>query len=106
MEIPSDGNMGIPRSKMPQIKSRDYPEFVDYLSSNGATFSKETVPASSLKPVQNEFSKAGVLKAMQKELDGVGDKPWHEIVGCLATVTKRKKCSESNSSRANTGLHY
>ena len=75
MEIPSDGNMGIPRSKMPQIKSRDYPEFVDYLSSNGATFSKETVPASSLKPVQNEFSKAGVLKAMQKELDGVGDKP-------------------------------
>tara|TARA_B110000902_G_scaffold59756_1_gene70222 strand:+ start:2092 stop:5484 length:3393 start_codon:yes stop_codon:yes gene_type:complete len=75
MEIPMDGNMGIPRSKMPQIKSKDYPEFVDYLAANGATFSKESVPARSLTPVQNEFSKDGVMRAMQKELSGVGDKP-------------------------------
>ena len=75
MEIPMDGNMGIPRSKMPQIKSKDYPEFVDYLAAKGATFSKESVPARSLTPVQNEFSKDGVMRAMQKELSGVGDKP-------------------------------
>ena len=47
MEIPMDGNMGIQRSKMPQIKSKDYPELVDYLAAKGATFSKESVPARS-----------------------------------------------------------
>src|SRR6056300_55031 len=70
IEIPDDEGMGIPRSRMPQIKSSDYPEFIDYLADNGATFEKETVPARSLKPVQKEFSKAGVEKQMQKKQDG------------------------------------
>ena len=66
IDIPSGKGMGIPRKKMPQIKSSDYPEFVDYLADNGASFTKETVPATSLKPVQKEFSKKGVEKQIKK----------------------------------------
>ena len=75
IEIPDDEGMGIPRSRMPQIKSSDYPEFIDYLADNGADFTKETVPARSLKPVQKEFSKQGVEKQMQKRHDGKDKKP-------------------------------
>jgi len=72
IDIPSGEGMGIPRKQMPQIKSSDYPEFVDYLADNGASFTKETVPATSLKPVQKEFSKKGVEKQINKlAKDGV-----------------------------------
>ena len=72
INIPSGEGMGIPRKQMPQIKSSDYPEFVDYLADNGASFTKETVPAKSLKPVQKEFSKKGVEKQINKlAKDGV-----------------------------------
>ena len=67
---PVDKNWGIPRSEMPQIKTSDYPEFLDYLDSHGVRFSKQTVPADSLKPIQGEFSDAGVEKALNlRKLD-------------------------------------
>lgn len=75
IDIPSGEGMGIPRKKMPQIKSTDYPDFIDYLADNGATFKKETVPATSLKPVQKEFSKKGVEKQMTKLAQGGPKKP-------------------------------
>ena len=75
IDIPSGEGMGIPRKKMPQIKSTDYPDFIDYLKDNGATFKKETVPATSLKPVQKEFSKAGVERQMTKLAQGGPKKP-------------------------------
>lgn len=58
--------LGIKRSEMPQVATADYPEFIDYLKDNGAHFTKETVPADSLKAIQGEFSDAGVEKALLK----------------------------------------
>ena len=58
--------MGVKRTEMPQIATDDYPAFMDYLKDNGATFSKETVPAKSLKAIQGEFSDQGVEKALRK----------------------------------------
>ena len=58
--------MGIKRNEMPQVATKDYPEFMDYLKDNGAEFKKETVPAKSLKAVQGEFSDQGVEKALRK----------------------------------------
>ena len=75
IDIPSGEGMGIPRRKMPQIKSSDYSEFVDYLADNGASFTKETVPATSLKPVQKEFSKKGVEKQINKLVKNGVKKP-------------------------------
>jgi len=75
IDIPSGEGMGIPRKKMPQIKSSDYPEFIDYLADNGATFTKEVVPPQSLKPVQKEFSKQGVEKQIKKAAKGKPKKP-------------------------------
>ena len=60
---PAD-TMGVARDKMPQVKREDYPEFIDYLKDNGAQFSKETVGPRTLKPIQGEFSDAGVEKAI------------------------------------------
>ena len=75
IDIPSGEGMGIPRKQMPQIKSGDYPEFIDYLADNGASFTKETVPATSLKPVQKEFSKQGVEKQIKKLVKNGVKKP-------------------------------
>ena len=58
--------LGIKRNEMPQIATDDYPEFMDYLKDNGATFKQETVPADSLKATQGEFSDQGVEKALTK----------------------------------------
>ena len=57
--------MGIKRKDMPQIKSADYPEFIEYLEDNGARFRKETVPASDLKAMQDEFSDKGIIKQLE-----------------------------------------
>jgi len=60
-----EDTMGIKRNQMPQVATKDYPEFLDYLKDNGATFSKDTVPADSLKAIQGEFSDHGVEKALK-----------------------------------------
>lgn len=60
--------MGIKRKDMPQIKSADYPEFIEYLEDNGARFRKETVPASDLKAMQDEFSDKGIIKQLEKNI--------------------------------------
>ena len=57
--------MGIKRNQMPQVATKDYPEFLDYLKDNGATFTKDIVPADSLKAIQGEFSDQGVEKALR-----------------------------------------
>ena len=71
INMSSDGDgMGIPRKKMPQIKSKDYPEYFKYLNDKGVNFEKiEGVNAATLKPTQSEFSKAGVERQLQKMLD-------------------------------------
>lgn len=69
---PDVKNQGIPRSKMPQIATKDYPEFLDYLKEKGGDINKKSMSAKDLKPIQNEFSDAGVEKAIAK---GKLDKP-------------------------------
>lgn len=61
-----EDTMGIKRNQMPQIATDDYPEFIDYLRDNGASFTKASVDPNSLKAIQGEFSDAGVIKALQK----------------------------------------
>jgi len=67
IEIPIDKKFNLPRSKMPQVHIDDYPEFFDYLSNNGATFSKEKVSPRSLKPMQGEFAEKGVITSIIKD---------------------------------------
>lgn len=62
---PEEETLGIPRRQMPQVRSDDYPEFLSYLKDNGASIEVDRVPAASLKPIQKDFSDAGVLKALQ-----------------------------------------
>ena len=78
IDMPADGEgMGIPRKKMPQIKTKDYPEYFKYLKDNGVDFQKlDGVKAATLKPTQSEFSKQGVEKQLQKMWNkNDGDKP-------------------------------
>lgn len=70
--------LGIKRADMPQVHRDHYPELLDYLTSHGGNFKNSTVHASELKPVQSEFSDAGVEKMMQKKgvtSDGKDKKP-------------------------------
>jgi len=59
--------MGIRRAEMPQVATKDYPEFIDYLKDNGAHFTKDTVSPDSLKAIQGEFSDQGIEKALMKQ---------------------------------------
>ena len=61
--------LGVKRKDMPQIKSDDYKEFIDYLQKNGAKFTKETIPARDLSAMQQEFSDAGILKQLTKNIE-------------------------------------
>ena len=59
--------LGIKRADMPQVKSSDYKEFMAYLENNGAQFTTEKdIPAKDLKPVQSEFSDAGIARQRAK----------------------------------------
>ena len=61
---PKKDTLGIPRSKMPQVASKDYPELMKYFKDNGATLKKEKISANKLKAIQGEFADAGVEKAL------------------------------------------
>lgn len=57
------GTKGIPRAEMPQIKAEHRGAMVNFLNARGIEHQEETVPASSLKPTQAEFSREKVAKA-------------------------------------------
>ena len=61
--------LGVKRKDMPQVKSDDYKEFIDYLQKNGAKFTKETIPARDLKAMQKEFSDDGIIKQLTKNIE-------------------------------------
>ena len=61
--------LGVQRKDMPKVKSDDYAQFIAYLKKNGATFTKETIPARELKAMQKEFSDEGILKQMMKNIE-------------------------------------
>ncbi len=56
------GNMGIARDAMPQITSKDVPDFIKYLKSNKVKATKASVKAKDLKPTQKEIKKERVIE--------------------------------------------
>lgn len=58
------GSLNIPRADMPQIKAEHRGAMVNFLNARGIAHTQEEVPASSLKPTQEEFSQAKVKKAL------------------------------------------
>jgi hypothetical protein len=71
----SKDTKGIKRAEMPQVATKDYPEFIEYLKDNGAKFEKVTMPAKALKATQGEFSDAGVERQLAKMQAGTPKKP-------------------------------
>tara|TARA_B110000037_G_scaffold111911_1_gene129042 strand:+ start:451 stop:1350 length:900 start_codon:yes stop_codon:yes gene_type:complete len=71
----SKDTKGIKRSEMPQVATKDYPEFIDYLKANGADFTKQVMQANQLKATQGEFSKDGVERQLDKMQAGTPKKP-------------------------------
>ena len=71
----SKDTKGIKRSEMPQVATKDYPEFIDYLKANGADFTKQVMQANQLKATQGEFSKDGVERQLAKMQAGTPKKP-------------------------------
>lgn len=55
-------NLGVPRSKMPQIKSTFVPDFVEWLKDQGVKVSRKKVLVTSLKATQKEISKPKIAK--------------------------------------------
>lgn len=60
---PDSGTLNVPRADMPQIKAEHRGALVNFLEARGVVTTQEEVPASSLKPTQQEFSPAKVKKA-------------------------------------------
>ena len=75
IEIPNKKDtIGIPRNRMPQVKTKDYPEYFQYLKDSGVKFEKVTgVDPKKLKPIQGEFSKQGVERQLDKILKNLED---------------------------------
>jgi hypothetical protein len=58
------GSLNIPRADMPQIKAEHRGAMTQFLNARGIAHTQEEVPASSLKPTQEEFSPTKVKKAL------------------------------------------
>lgn len=63
----ASGTRGVPRSEMPQIKAENRGAMANFLSARGVESTEETVPASSLRPTQREFSEERVQAAKNRE---------------------------------------
>ncbi len=61
------GTLEVPREDMPQIKSEARGAMVNFFKGRGIDSDHETVPASSLKPTQAEFSPEKVKQAIHHE---------------------------------------
>lgn len=73
-----EDTLGVKRTEMPQVHKDHYPELIKYLKNHGGKFSVGKVNAKNLKPVQSEFSDAGVEKMigqMKSQSGSNFDKP-------------------------------
>ncbi|QPS09557.1 PLxRFG domain-containing protein [Delftia acidovorans] len=57
------GSIGVPRAEMPQIRAEHRGAMVNFMNARGIAHQEESVPASSLKPTQAEFSRERVARA-------------------------------------------
>lgn len=67
---PESGTLGIPRDQMPQIKGEHRGALTQFLEARGISNQEETVPASSLKPTQAEFSEEKIQAAADRSGGG------------------------------------
>lgn len=67
IDIPkAKDTLGVERVDMPQIERGDMAEFLSFLKKRGGKSKHATVQANKLKPIQKQFSKAGVEKMLDK----------------------------------------
>jgi len=66
---PKGSGLGISRIKMPQVRSADYEEYVEYLADQNITFKAKDVDPNDLKPIQREFNIISVDRAFKKMLE-------------------------------------
>lgn len=64
------GNLGIPRSKMPQLKGRTVDLFIESFQRRGIRVRYTSMPVGRLKATQREISAKSVLRMVTKHLDG------------------------------------
>jgi predicted PilT family ATPase len=62
----SKKTLGIPRDKMPQVKSKDYDELIDFLSKKKISLKLKSVKARDLKATQSNFNVDKIVKAASK----------------------------------------
>ncbi|URC15214.1 nuclease [Paraglaciecola Antarctic GD virus 1] len=74
LKIPK-GNLGIPRSEMPQIASRFVPQFITYLKKNGASTVTKMESVSTLKMTQDEVNNDKILRMINDAPASVLAKP-------------------------------
>jgi hypothetical protein len=63
----TSGSLNVPRADMPQIKAEHRGAMTQFLNARDIAHTQEEVPASSLKPTQEEFSPAKVKQALGYE---------------------------------------
>lgn len=64
---PDSGSIGVPRAEMPQIRAEHRGAMVNFMNARGIAHQEESVPPSSLKPTQAEFSRERVARARDFE---------------------------------------
>lgn len=71
--------LGISRNKMPQVKEKNYPEYLKYLQDNKISMRKKVVDPTKYKAIQKEFSDDGIQIAVERLMAG-------KIKPCLVSV--------------------
>ena len=68
--IELEDGLGISRNELPQIKSTDVPEFIEWLESQGMESFEASFPVGALKPVQKEINLEKVFSMAEKHKAG------------------------------------
>ncbi len=68
--IDLEDGLGISRNELPQIKSTDVPEFIEWLESQGMESFDASFPVGALKPVQKEINLEKVFSMAEKHKAG------------------------------------
>ena len=58
--------LGIPRDKMPQVKSKDYDELIAFLKKRNIRMAKKKIKANQLKATQSNFNTDKIVQAVDK----------------------------------------
>lgn len=68
------GAMDVPRATMPQIRSKDWHKFKQFLHAHGITTEKTKLPVDSLKPTQHEIIAAKLREMASRSAEDLAEK--------------------------------